>query len=196
MAPPEQPHGPGMDGPVDDAFAGAEERLAAPGSGDASAPSSGGDSGEAGPPPAAAAPPVPSAPPQGGEGWYDDAAGPVVRPYALTGGRTQYDGHDLDMVALIETTDEPEESGHTHGLHRGGRADVLDPEHEMILSLCRTPLSVVEIASDLELPLGVVRVLLGDLLDRSLVRVRRPAPVARFPGERVLKEVIDGIRAL
>ncbi|RFU39252.1 DUF742 domain-containing protein [Actinomadura logoneensis] len=120
----------------------------------------------------------------------------MVRPYALTGGRTQYDGHDLDMVALIETAGEPEESGQARGLHRGGHADALDPEHEMILSLCRTPLSVVEIASDLELPLGVVRVLLGDLLDRSLVRVRRPAPVAQFPGERVLKEVIDGIRAL
>nr|WP_026413761.1 DUF742 domain-containing protein [Actinomadura oligospora] len=139
---------------------------------------------------------MPSAPSQGGEGWYDEAAGPVVRPYALTRGRTQYDGHDLDMVALIETVDEPDDSGQVHGLHRGGRADALDPEHEMILSLCRTPLSVVEIASDLELPLGVVRVLLGDLLDRSLVRVRRPAPVAQFPGERVLKEVIDGIRAL
>ncbi|WP_253879632.1 DUF742 domain-containing protein [Actinomadura rupiterrae] len=119
-----------------------------------------------------------------------------MRPYALTGGRTQYDGHDLDMVALIETLDDPGEPGQVHGLRTGGRADALDPEHEMILSLCRTPLSVVEIASDLELPLGVVRVLLGDLLDRSLVRVRRPAPVAQFPGERVLKEVIDGIRAL
>ncbi|MFC5184846.1 DUF742 domain-containing protein [Actinomadura harenae] len=151
---------------------------------------------------------MPSAPSQGGEGWYDEAAGPVVRPYALTGGRTQYDGHDLDMVALIETAhdavDEAGDPGLVHGLvpglvhghHRDGHAGALDPEHEMILSLCRTPLSVVEIASDLELPLGVVRVLLGDLLDRSLVRVRRPAPVAQFPGERVLKEVIDGIRAL
>ncbi|MEV5568832.1 DUF742 domain-containing protein [Spirillospora sp. NPDC052269] len=192
MAVPEQPPGPGADGPVDDAFADEGERSAAALDADEAAASGaaaepGGTSGPPGPPPA---------PSQGGEGWYDEAAGPVVRPYALTGGRTQYDGHDLDMVALIETADEPEDPGHVHGLHRGGREAALDPEHEMILSLCRTPLSVVEIASDLELPLGVVRVLLGDLLDRSLVRVRRPAPVAQFPGERVLKEVIDGIRAL
>ncbi|WP_033424333.1 DUF742 domain-containing protein [Actinomadura flavalba] len=129
--------------------------------------------------------------------WYDDEAGPVVRPYALTGGRTHYDGADLfDLVALIVTRDDtaPDEGDSAPGAHPARWAP--DPEHEMILALCRAPLSVVEIASELELPLGVVRVLLGDLLDRSLIEVRRPAPVARFPGERVLKEVIDGIRAL
>ncbi|QFG25130.1 DUF742 domain-containing protein [Actinomadura sp. WMMB 499] len=126
-----------------------------------------------------------------GAAWYDDAAGPVVRPYALTGGRTDHDDADqFDMVALIVAVPRPED----------GRGDASgwapEPEHDMILELCRTPLSVVEIASDLELPLGVVRVLLGDLLDHSLIEVRRPAPVAQFPSERVLKEVIDGIRAL
>ncbi|MFD0682973.1 DUF742 domain-containing protein [Actinomadura fibrosa] len=127
----------------------------------------------------------------GGTAWYDDAAGPVVRPYALTGGRTHYDGVEFDLVALIITADAPgPDDAHP------GPQWVPEPEHGMILELCRTPLSVVEIASDLELPLGVVRVLLGDLLDHSLIQVRRPAPVAQFPSERVLKEVIDGIRAL
>ncbi|WP_033323882.1 DUF742 domain-containing protein [Actinomadura atramentaria] len=137
-----------------------------------------------------------------GSSWYDDAAGPVVRPYALTGGRTHYDGADVfDMVALVVTRDAPpDDAGETGPRPVPPGAPVPlwspDPEHEMILEFCRTPLSVVEIASELELPLGVVRILLGDLLDRSLIEVRRPAPVARFPGERVLKEVIDGIRAL
>lgn len=130
----------------------------------------------------------------GGTGWYDDAAGPVVRPYALTGGRTHYDGADLDLVALMVTVDAPAHPDDGPALAASPWAP--DPEHDMILELCRTPLSVAEIASDLELPLGVVRVLLGDLLDHSLIQVRRPAPVAQFPSERVLKEVIDGIRAL
>ncbi|MBW8486217.1 DUF742 domain-containing protein [Actinomadura parmotrematis] len=129
--------------------------------------------------------------------WYDDAAGPVVRPYALTGGRTHY-AAEFDMVALIVALAHPADLAGQHSGTPGAAAAqwAPDPEHEMILELCRTPLSVVEIASELELPLGVVRVLLGDLLDRSLIEVRRPAPVAQFPSERVLKEVIDGIRAL
>ncbi|WP_131742561.1 DUF742 domain-containing protein [Actinomadura roseirufa] len=130
-----------------------------------------------------------------GAAWFDDAAGPVVRPYALTGGRTHYGGADLDLVALIVVVDPPGAAA-VPAAPAGAPGWAPEPEHEAILQLCRTPLSVVEIASDLELPLGVVRVLLGDLLDHSLIQVRRPAPVAQFPSERVLKEVIDGIRAL
>ncbi|MGP4026916.1 DUF742 domain-containing protein [Actinomadura sp. 3N407] len=129
-----------------------------------------------------------------GGAWYDDDAGPVVRLYALTGGRTHYDGVEFDLVALIAAADPPAHPDDGPALPASHWAP--EPEHDMILELCRTPLSVAEIASDLELPLGVVRVLLGDLLDHSLIQVRRPAPVAQFPGERVLKEVIDGIRAL
>ncbi|MFI0355512.1 DUF742 domain-containing protein [Actinomadura sp. 9N407] len=133
----------------------------------------------------------------GGAAWFDDAAGPVVRPYALTGGRTQYDSDVLDLVALIIAEEPRPDGGEGQGgLGHGTGGWAPEPEHETILELCRTPLSVVEIASELELALGVVRVLLGDLLDHSLVSVRRPAPVAQFPSERVLKEVIDGIRAL
>ncbi|HEU5026133.1 MAG TPA: DUF742 domain-containing protein [Spirillospora sp.] len=135
---------------------------------------------------------APGAP--GGSAWFDDAAGPVVRPYALTGGRTHYEGVEFDLVALIEAVDAPDAAIASPAIPASPWSP--EPEHDMILELCRTPLSVVEIASDLELPLGVVRVLLGDLLDRSLIQVRRPAPVAQFPSERVLKEVIDGIRAL
>lgn len=130
----------------------------------------------------------------GGTAWFDDAAGPVVRPYALTGGRTHYEGVEFDLVALIEAVEAPGAADANPAIPASPWSP--EPEHDMILELCRTPLSVVEIASDLELPLGVVRVLLGDLLDRSLIQVRRPAPVAQFPSERVLKEVIDGIRAL
>lgn len=132
----------------------------------------------------------------GGAAWFDDAAGPVVRPYALTGGRTHYDGDVFDLVALIASVDGGGAAQDGPGPGPSAPPWAPEPEHEMILELCRTSLSVAEIASELELPLGVVRVLLGDLLDHSLIQVRRPAPVAQFPSERVLKEVIDGIRAL
>ncbi|WP_233415669.1 DUF742 domain-containing protein, partial [Streptomyces sp. N35] len=43
---------------------------------------------------------------------------------------------------------------------------------------------------------GVVRVLLGDLLELGVVRVTRPVPPAQLPDEKILREVIDGLRAL
>lgn len=34
--------------------------------------------------------------------WFDDDAGPVVRPYAMTRGRTSHAGqHRLDLIALV-----------------------------------------------------------------------------------------------
>ncbi|HEV7931720.1 MAG TPA: DUF742 domain-containing protein [Actinomadura sp.] len=131
-----------------------------------------------------------------GEGWLDDDAGPVVPAFALTGGRTRSARSDLDLINIIETIDirDPDEE-RNHAIPHY-RAPVVGPEHEKILEFCRDPLSVAEVAADLDLALGVVRILLGDLLDYGLVEVRQPARIAQFPNERVLKEVIDGLRAL
>jgi hypothetical protein len=131
-----------------------------------------------------------------GAGWLDDDAGPVVPAFALTGGRTRSARGDLDLVNIVETIDVAAAAPGTGRDIPLYRAPVLGPEHEMILALCRSPLSVAELASDLDLALGVVRILLSDLLDYGLVQVRQPARVAQFPNERVLKEVIDGLRAL
>lgn len=117
--------------------------------------------------------------------WIDEEDGPVVRPYTLTGGRVAEDTGEFDLVSVVEPTGEDPPSRFLPA-----------PEHDRILRLCAGSPSVAEIASDLDLALGVVRVLLGDLLDHGLIRVRRPASVARFPKTAVLKEVIDGLRAL
>lgn len=129
--------------------------------------------------------------------WLDEEAGPVVRAYALTGGRTHSVHSDFDLIAIIETVDEVAEEPAVPPPPGAARVEpVLSPEQQKIREICRVPLSVAEVASDLGLALGVVRVLLGDLLGHGLIKVRRPAPVAQFPNERVLKEVIDGLHAL
>jgi Protein of unknown function (DUF742) len=81
---------------------------------------------------------------------------------------------------------------------RGAQVDpsALDPEHLAVLRLCRLPASVADLAADLDLPLGVVRILLGDLQDRSLVAIHHPIPPARLPDVQILKEVVDGLRRL
>ncbi|RAJ56156.1 uncharacterized protein DUF742 [Streptomyces sp. Amel2xB2] len=154
--------------------------------------------------------------------WFDDAAGPVVRPYAMTRGRTRSSSDEarLDLIALViaqsrdgEGDAKPpgsvRESGENHGRPAGGEndgtedhADVLAdsslaPEHVDIVIQCRrAPQSVAELSAELDLPVGVVRVLIGDLIDADWVRVSRPVPPAELPDESILREVIDGLRAL
>ena len=121
-----------------------------------------------------------------GHSWLDRDAGPVVRPYAMTGGRTHGSAAaGFDVVALVTAR---------VGLTAGDVVG-LQPEHRSILGFAREPLAVAEVASYLDLPLGVVRVLLGDLLHQGLISMYEP-PQGRLPHDGVLRAVIDGLRAL
>ncbi|GGV29791.1 hypothetical protein GCM10010277_12830 [Streptomyces longisporoflavus] len=125
-----------------------------------------------------------------GSQWYDNDAGPLVRPYAMTGGRTRpgTTGVRFDLIALVALdADAPGPGDDT----------ALGPEHRSLIELCRSETqSVAELAADADLPVGVVRVLLGDLLEMGCVKVSRPVPPAQLPDEKILREVIDGLRAL
>jgi hypothetical protein len=118
--------------------------------------------------------------------WLDEEAGPVVRPYAMTQGRTRPATGEFDLITLVVT------------IQPGSPATAVGsgPEHGAILALCRDPLSVAEISAHLDLPVGTVRVLLGDLLAEGLILVREPKPVAQLHNQRVLKAVISGLRSL
>ncbi|MFJ9173157.1 DUF742 domain-containing protein [Streptomyces sp. NPDC102360] len=125
-----------------------------------------------------------------GSQWFDQEAGPLVRPYAMTGGRTAPGprGAHFDLIALVTLdTAAP-----------GADEDTaLGPEHRSIIDLCRTETqTVAELAAGTDVPVGVVRVLLGDLLELACVKVSRPVPPAQLPDEKILREVIDGLRAL
>ncbi|WP_243437913.1 DUF742 domain-containing protein [Streptomyces sp. FH025] len=123
--------------------------------------------------------------------WFDDEAGPVVRLYSMTRGRTRPVEEGLfDLISLITAKEPGPDSGAVP-------ADVLDPEHLTLLAWCRhEPLSVAELGSYTDLPVSVVRVLLGDLYDADLIGVTRPVPLAELPDERLLRDVINGLRAL
>jgi Protein of unknown function (DUF742) len=119
-------------------------------------------------------------------GWLDADAGPVVRPYALTRGRTRPAGEAFDLVATVTTTQ-------ARITDPGG----LGPEHFSVLQLARVPTTVVDIASDVDLPLGVVRILLADLRDLGLVTIHTPVPMkARQVDRDMLREVLHGLRGL
>lgn len=124
-------------------------------------------------------------PDRGGHDWLDHDAGPLVRPYTMTGGRARPVTGGLDMLTYVEALYAPE-------------ADLihLQPEHRTILQITRTALSVAEIAARLDLPLGVVKVLVGDLLQSSLVSTFDSGTSVHPPDEKILQAVIDGLRAL
>jgi len=108
----------------------------------------------------------------------------VVRPYALVRGRTQPGGEVLDVISMAYAlrTSVPDPAD-------------LEPEHLAVLELCRNPVSVADLAATLDLPLGVIRILLADLRDRGLLRIHRPRP-ERLTDIRLLREVADGLRRL
>jgi hypothetical protein len=92
---------------------------------------------------------------------------------------------ELDLLAQVETV--PQEAADR----------MLGPRHETLLSVCaRGPLSLAELAATTGLPVGVVRILLGDLRRRGHVSVRSQDSFVPSRPAALLSEVIDGIRAL
>ena len=122
-----------------------------------------------------------------GDRWRRRDAGPVVRPYAVTGGRTEpADVEALDLLTVVVATGEPvaDEPGR------------LTPEHRRILAMCGEQVTLVDIAAETTLPVGVVRVLLADLILQGAVTVMRKRPAGQRTGNDVLQEILNGLRAL
>jgi len=117
--------------------------------------------------------------------WFDRDAGPVVRPYALTQGRTRHTGESFDLVATVMAT----QAAITE-------LGSLAPEHMSVLQLARAPTTVADIASDVDLPLGVVRIILADLRELGLVMIRTPVVMAERIDKHTLREVLNGLRGL
>jgi hypothetical protein len=105
-----------------------------------------------------------------------------VRPYAMTGGRTRSTHDDLEIETLVCTTSTWEQP------------PKLTVEQRAIAALCHDILSIAEVSAHLHLPLGVIRVLVGDMADEHLVMVHRPAHAGDRPDLALLKRVLDGLQ--
>jgi hypothetical protein len=119
----------------------------------------------------------------GGGEWVDGDAGPVVRPYALTGGRTRPSGERIDLIDMVR-------AARVVGLNTR-----LTPEQARVMASCQLPVALVELAADLGLATGVVRILVSDLRERGLVTIHRARP-AGVSDLTILRQVADGLRRL
>lgn len=119
----------------------------------------------------------------GRDSWVDDEAGPLVRPYAMTRGRTRPANRDLNMITLVVAVKDEIDTA-------------LDADYVQILELCRNPMSIAELAAHMDVPIVVVKVLLSDLVERGEVIARNPARDVRVPDMKLLQAVLDGVRRL
>ncbi|MGR8008053.1 DUF742 domain-containing protein [Streptomyces hypolithicus] len=111
---------------------------------------------------------------------------PLVRPYAMTGGRTR-PRYQLAIEALVSTTADP------------ARLQGQLPEHQRICHLCREIKSVAEISALLTIPLGVARILVADLAEAGLVAIHQPGgdeSAGGQPDVTLLERVLSGLRKL
>jgi len=111
--------------------------------------------------------------------------GRLVRPYYMTGGRTRPAHDDLELETLVSTTALGETSSKLGGVER-----------RAIVVLCRDLLSVAEVSARLDLPLGVARVLVGDMAAEGFVILHRPAGVGGRPDLALLERVLYGLRTI
>jgi Protein of unknown function (DUF742) len=111
--------------------------------------------------------------------------GRLVRPYYMTGGRTRPAHDDLELETLVSTTALGATSPKVGGVER-----------RAIVSLCRDLLSIAEVSARLDLPLGVARVLIGDMAEEGFVILHRPTTVGDRPDLALLQRVLYGLHQL
>jgi hypothetical protein len=109
----------------------------------------------------------------------------LVRPYVITQGRTKSSGATLALEAAVKARLQPDQFD-----PRGA------PEARRIVELCQRPLSIAEVSARLLLPVGVIRVLVGDLSAAGAVMVGTAATPDAATDVTLLERLLDGIRAL
>jgi hypothetical protein len=118
-------------------------------------------------------------------GRHEADPGPFLRPYAMTEGRTEPSGPDLAIEDLVGRT-----------VVAADPPSWLSLEHRSIALACREILSVAELAARVDLPLGVTRVLVGDLAAQGMVTVHRAPSHAGGPNVALLEQVLHGLQRL
>jgi hypothetical protein len=108
----------------------------------------------------------------------------LVRPYAVTRGRTE-PRYQLEIEAMVAAA------------HYEARdLSLLSPECQAILEFCRDWQSVAEISAVLQMPLGVARILIADMTAEGLVRVHQLNHAQGGPDVELLERVLSGLRRL
>jgi hypothetical protein len=109
--------------------------------------------------------------------------GRLIRPYLMTGGRTEVDD-DIRLETQLQTT-----------LRGHRRAGEFRWEAKRIMELAERPTALVEISARANLPLGVTRVVVSDLIKEGVMAAQRPIEtISHRSHASLLEKVLNGIR--
>jgi hypothetical protein len=110
----------------------------------------------------------------------------VVPVYAFTRGRTRSAGRDLPLEAVVTAAKANTRQG-----------ALLQSESLAIVTMCSRPLSLAEIGAALRVPVGVARVLVGDLVNAGYLVAHLPQHTTHDggPTQAILGRLLDGLRA-
>lgn len=115
-----------------------------------------------------------------------DPRGQLVRPYSVTRGRTTPTS-DIAIESLLGAT------------ARGSQeAPFAGRDKQLITQLCtQGPQSLAEVAAHLQMPLGVARVLVADMVnDQMLTLHTQSGPEESHERIQLLEQVLEGLRRL
>jgi Protein of unknown function (DUF742) len=114
------------------------------------------------------------------EDWLDGDSGRLIRPYAVTNGRTSASSK-LDLMSMVVATG-------------SGNYGSLEPDHTLALGLCLQPTTVAEVAARLRLPAAVAKVLLSDLIECGAVRAEPPRAASDASNRMLLERLLNGLQ--
>ena len=112
----------------------------------------------------------------------DEAYRPrLIRSYTITSGRTA-STVELAMEATLR-------------LQAGAEAPILTPSAAQVLEVCDRR-SVAEVSALIKMPIGVTRVLLGDLIEQGLIRIQATITEKTSTDERLdlIERTLRGLR--
>ncbi len=115
----------------------------------------------------------------------EDPRGALVRPYAVTRGRTEPQ-REIALEAILLTTGRGQQEARFAGRDK-----------QVIASLCDgRAQSLAEVAAYTRLPLGVARVLVADMVTDGLLALHEPMQAEDDDRMEVLERVLSGLRRI
>lgn len=113
---------------------------------------------------------------------FESAPTDFVRPFLVTAGRTKSSVEGLQFETMIQA-----------GTESG---DDLRFEGARVFELCQESKAIAEISAHLKIPIGTIKVLVGDLIESGHLDVHQTLDTSETEDVQLISRLIDGVRRL